>query len=59
MAAHKNREVKNCRGIEDGSVSGDCKDVFMDKYGQNREVKIGEVGERISGRDCMVGCMHK
>ena len=31
MAVHKNREEKNCRGIENGSVSGDCKDGFVNK----------------------------
>ena len=30
-AVHKNKEVKNCCGIEEGSVSGDCKDDFMNK----------------------------
>ena len=32
--------VQNCWGIEEGSVSGDCKDDFVNKYGWNREVKI-------------------
>lgn len=31
MAVHKNMEVKNCHGIEEGTVSEDCKDHFMNK----------------------------
>ena len=31
MASSKNWEVKNCWGIEEQSVSGDCKDDFMNK----------------------------
>ena len=39
MAVRKNREKKNCWGIEEWSVSGDCKDDFMNKKGRTREVK--------------------
>ena len=31
MAVRKNRNIKYCWGIEEDSVSGDCKDDFMDK----------------------------
>ena len=31
MAVPNNREVKNCHGIGEGTVSGDCKDYFMNK----------------------------
>ena len=40
MAVCSNREVRNCCGIEEGSVSGGCKDNFVNKYRWNREVKI-------------------
>ena len=30
-AVGKNREVKNCCSIEEGSVIGDCKDDFVKK----------------------------
>ena len=31
MVSHKTREVKNCWGLEEGSVSKDCKDDFFGK----------------------------
>ena len=31
MSVRKNRQVKNCCGIEKESVSGNCKDGFMSK----------------------------
>ena len=31
----ENKEVKNFWGIQEGSVSGDCKDNFMKKSGLN------------------------
>ena len=39
MVVRKNREVKNCWGIEQGSFNG-CKDDPVNKWGWNREVKI-------------------
>ena len=36
----KNYEVKNCRGIEEGSICGDCEDDFMNMEGRIRQVKI-------------------
>ena len=41
MFVPKNEEVQNFRLIEEGSVSGDCKDDSLKKQGWNREVKIG------------------
>ena len=40
MFVRKNEEVQNCWGIEEGSISGDYKDDFVNKYGRNKEVKI-------------------
>ena len=40
MVIRKNREVKNSCGIEERSVSGNCKDDFVKKYGRYREVKV-------------------
>ena len=40
MVVRKNREVKNSCGIEERSVSGNCKDDFVKKYGRYREVKV-------------------
>ena len=40
MAVSKNRAVKNSSGIEEGSISGDCKDDLVNKEGRNMEVKI-------------------
>ena len=40
MIVRKNRQVKYCCGINEGSVSGDCKDSFVKKKGLNREKKI-------------------
>ena len=34
------KEVQNCWGIDEGSVSGNCKDDFETKSDCNREVKI-------------------
>ena len=31
MFVRKKKEVGNCSGIEEGSVSGDCKDDFVNK----------------------------
>ena len=46
MAVCKNREVKQKKtkgeegkGMEEGSVNGDCKKYFINKYGRNRKVK--------------------
>ena len=48
MVVHKKREMRNCWGIEEGIVSGDCKDDFVNK-----------VEERIFDGDCGVDCIHK
>ena len=40
MAVSKNRAVKNSWGIEEGGISGDCKDDLVNKEGWNVEVKI-------------------
>ena len=37
--ARENREVKNCYGIEEGSVKAHCKDDFVKKQGKN-QVKV-------------------
>ena len=29
MVVHKKKEAENCRGTEEGSVSGNCKDDFV------------------------------
>ena len=39
MVALKKREVKKCCGIEEGSVSVDCKNDFVKKQGKS-EVKV-------------------
>ena len=44
MAINENMEVKNCLGIEKGSVSEDCKYDFVTKSGSNREGRIGWSG---------------
>ena len=38
MIVRKNEQI--CLCIEEGRLSGDCKDDFMNKKGWNREVKI-------------------
>ena len=40
MVVGKNREMKNFCGIEEGNVTGDCNDNFVNKYGWNRDVKV-------------------
>ena len=40
MFANKNREVKKCCGIDEGSVSEDCKDDFVKTKEWKRDVKV-------------------
>ena len=40
MVLHKNGEVKNCWGIEKGSVTGIYMDDFVNKQAWDGEVKI-------------------
>ena len=58
MVLLENKEVKNCWDIEEGSVSGICKDDLMNKEGCNRGVKLTEVEERIL-LEIIEFCMHK
>ena len=48
MDACKNRKVRNCVGIEEGSVNGDGKDDFVK---MTRE-KLTKVEDRSFGGDC-------
>ena len=57
MVLRKNREVKKCCGVEEGSVSVDCKDDFVKNKGKVRW-KSPEVEEKIFGEDCRSGCMQ-
>ena len=50
MAMCKNREVKNCWSMEERSVTGDCKDDFINKQMWNRKVKLDDVGRLILKR---------
>ena len=60
MVVRKNKKVKNWWGIEQGIVSGDCKDEFVwtSKGGIGRW-KLTEVKERIFGGECRGACLHK
>ena len=58
MVVRKNKEVKKCCGIEEGSVSVDCKDDFVKSKGKVRW-KSTEVEVKIFGEDYRSGCMQK
>ena len=59
IVAHKNKEVKNCWGIEIGTVNGVCMDNSGNKWEWGGEVKIDWSRERVFGEDCSGDCMHK
>ena len=53
MVVWKNRKVKNWWDIEEGSVSGDCKDEFANEFkGGIGKWKLTEVEEWIFGGEC-------
>ena len=47
MVARKKKEVGNCWGIEEGSVSGDCKDDFWTSKTKIGMWKLTEVEELV------------
>ena len=54
MVVRKYREVKNSCGIEERSVSGNCKDDFLKSTGGIGRGKLIKVEEKIFGGDCRV-----